>query len=91
MRLTTFLTVSVTGICVALACWGATRLRENIESVEAQVLAGGPDLRPPAPRRNADSEIVFEEFVIRARPARKKPAKPKAFRTEPRPPQTASR
>ncbi|MCA1826961.1 MAG: hypothetical protein LC689_08475 [Myxococcales bacterium] len=74
--------VLVVGGGVAVACWGTTRLRNGTESVEAQLLRAWPDTRRIAPGRNKDSDIVFEELVIRAHPAPRTP-KVRAFRTEP--------
>jgi len=88
MRLAIFLTVLIMGVGVAVACWGTTRVTHGAESFEAELLGAWPDTRRVAPGRNQDSDIVFEELVIRAHPPKKK-AKVKAFKTEP--PQTASR
>ena len=88
MRLAILLTALIMGVGVAVACWGTTRVKNGTESVEADLL--GAWRGPPPPGRNKESDIVFEELVIRARPTKRK-AQVKAFRTEPQPQQTASR
>ena len=83
MRLAIVATLLVMASGVAVVFFGH-RAANRAGHFEAQLLGAWPDARR-TPARNRDSEIVFDELVIRARPQRQK------LRKEPRLPRTASR
>ena len=67
LAIVTTLLVMASGVAVAVC---GERSAKAAERFDAKVLGAWPDHRP-LPGRNRDSDIVFEELVIRAQPPRR--------------------